>query len=45
MSKLLRKNMECIECGRELKKISKKNFRKWEIGELFFICKKCLKKK
>lgn len=41
--KLMRRNMECFECGRELKKVSKRKFKKWESGELFFICKECRK--
>lgn len=43
LEKLLRNNMECSLCGRELKQVSKKNFRKWNLGELFFLCKECKK--
>jgi len=31
--------MECFFCGRKLKKISKKEFRKWDLGELLFYYK------
>ena len=39
----MRNSMECYVCGGELKKVSKKNYRKWEIGDLYFICKECEK--
>lgn len=41
--KLMRNNMECSSCGRELKQVSKKKYRKWNLGELFFLCKECKK--
>jgi len=44
MSKFMRNNMECFVCGIDLKKVSKKNFKKWDLGELYFICKGCEKK-
>lgn len=42
---LRRNNMECCCCGRELKQVSKRKFRKWESGEVFLKCKFCRKKK
>jgi len=43
MSKFMRNSMECYVCGADLKKVSKKNLKKWELGQLYFICKGCEK--
>ncbi len=41
--KLMRNNMECHFCGRELNQISKKKYRKWDLGEVLLQCKQCKK--
>ncbi len=40
---LMRNNMECYSCGRELNQVSKKKYRKWNLGEIAFQCKQCKK--
>lgn len=41
--KLLRNNMECRFCGRELNQVSKRTYRKWDLGAILLQCKQCKK--
>ncbi len=43
LNNVLRENMECHECGIKLKKVSKKTFMRWDLGEIYLLCKKCMK--